>query len=60
MGRTKPNHVHSVAMAGYNIEQTVEERVLGILIDNQLKIHDHASMVIGKARGLLELSNVFQ
>ena len=37
------------------IKQTVKERDLEILIDNQLKFHDHASMVIGKARRLLGL-----
>ena len=40
-------------MAGCSIEQTVEERDLGTLIDNQIKFHDHTSMVIGKARRLL-------
>ena len=55
IGRTNPNHVYS--MAGCSIEQTVEERDLGILIDYQLKFHDHVSMVIGKARRLLGLIN---
>ena len=45
-------------MAGCSIEQTVEERDLGILIDNQLKFHDHVCMVIGKARRLLGLANI--
>ena len=44
-------------MAGCSIEQTVEERDLGILIDNQLKFYDHVCMVIGKARRLLGLIN---
>ena len=48
LGRTNPNHVYN--MAGCSIEQTVEERDLGTLIDNQIKFHDHTSMVIGKAR----------
>ena len=55
IGRTNPNHVYS--MAGCSIEQTVEERDLGILIDNQLKFHDHVCLVIGKARRLLVLIN---
>ena len=38
-----------------DIEQTVEERDLGVLIDNQLKFHDHSSMAAGKARRLLGL-----
>ena len=41
IGRTNPNHVYS--MAGCSIEQTVVERDLGILIDNQLKFLDHMS-----------------
>ena len=53
MGRTNPNHVCSIPRC--NIEQTVEERDLGVLIDNPLKFHDHASMVIGKARRVLGL-----
>ena len=43
MGETNPSRVYS--MAGCNIEQTVEERDLGILNNNQLKYHDHTSMV---------------
>ena len=39
MGRSNSNHVYS--MSGRDIEQTVEERDLGVLIDNQLKFHDH-------------------
>ena len=46
MGRTNPNHVYS--MAGGINEQTVKERDLGILIDNQLKLHDYVSMVLAK------------
>ena len=42
IGRTNPNHVYN--MAGFGIEQTVEERDLAILIDNQLKFHDHGSI----------------
>ena len=42
-------------MGGHDIEQTVEERDLGVLIDNQLKFHDHLSMAAGKARRLLGL-----
>ena len=42
-------------MGGRDIEQTVEERDLGVLIDNQLKFHDHSSMATGKARRLLGL-----
>ena len=42
-------------MGGRDIEQTVEERDLGVLIDNQLKFHDHSSMAAGKARRLLGL-----
>ena len=42
-------------MAGCRIEQTVEERDLVILIDNQLKFYNHVSVVIGKARRLLGL-----
>ena len=53
IGITKPNHVYS--MAACIIKQAVEERDLGILIDNQLRIHDHPFMVIGKARSLLRL-----
>ena len=53
MGRSNPNHVYS--MGGRDIEQTVEERDLGVLIDNQLKFHDHSSMAAGKARRLLGL-----
>ena len=49
MGRINLNHVYC------NIEKTVEERDLGILIDNQLKFYDHTSMVIGKAGRLLGL-----
>ena len=45
-------------MAGCSIEQTVEERDLGILIDNQLKFHDHVSMVIGNSRMLLVIGSV--
>ena len=55
IGRTNPKHVYS--MAGCSIEQTVEERDLGMLINDQLKFHDHVSMVIGKARRLLGLIN---
>ena len=42
-------------MSGCSIEQTVEERDLGMLINDQLKFYDHVSMVIGKARRLLGL-----
>ena len=55
IGRTNPNHVYS--MAGCITEQVVEERDLRILIDKQLKFHDHLSMVIGKAKRLLGLIN---
>ena len=55
IGRTNPNNVYS--MAGCSIEQTVEERDLRILIDNQLKFHDHVCMITGKARRLLGLIN---
>jgi len=44
MSRTNPNHVYS--MAGHNIEQANEERDLGVLIDNQLKFHNHSSTAI--------------
>ena len=60
MGRSNPNHVYSIG--GHDIEQTVhvEERDLGVLIDNQLKFHDHSSMAAGKARRPLGLiSNCF-
>ena len=53
MGRSNPNHVYS--MGGCAIEQTVEERDLGVLIDNHLKFHDDSSMAVGKARRLLGL-----
>jgi len=53
MGRTDPNHVYS--MVGCNIEQTNEERDLGVLINNQLKFHNHLSTAISKARRLLGL-----
>ena len=53
MGRSNPNHVYS--MGGRDIEQSVEERDLGVLIDNQLKFHDHSSMAASKARRLLGL-----
>ena len=39
------------SVGGYDIEQTVEERDLGELIDNQL----HSSTAVGKARSLLGL-----
>ena len=52
-GRSIPNHVYS--MGGCDIEQTVEERDLGILIDNQLKFHDHPSTAAGRARTPLGL-----
>jgi len=48
------------SMVGCNIEQTNEERDLGILIDNQLKFHNHSSTAISKARRLLGLiSKIF-
>ena len=53
IGRSNPNHIYS--MAACIIKQAVEERDLGILIDNQLKFHDHLIMIIGKARSLLGL-----
>ena len=53
MDRPNPSHVYS--MVGCDIEQTVEERDLGVLIDNQLKFHDHSSMAAGRARRLLGL-----
>ena len=53
MGRSNPNHVYR--MGGCDIEQTAEERDLGVLIDNQLKFHDHSSTATAKARRLLEL-----
>ena len=53
MGRTNPNHVYS--MAGCDIEQTNEERDLGVLVDNQLKFHNHTFTAISKARRLLGL-----
>ena len=42
-------------MGDCDIEQTIEERDLGVLIDNQLKFHDHSSTAAGKARRLLGL-----
>ena len=53
MGRFNPNHVYR--MGGCDIEQTGEERDPGILIDNQLKFHDHSSIATAKARRLLGL-----
>jgi len=53
MGRTNLNHVYS--MVSCKIEQTNEERDLGVLIDNQLKFHNHSSTAISKARRLLGL-----
>ena len=46
--RSNPNHVNS--MSGCDI---VEERDLGVLIDNHLNSHGHSSTAIGKVRRLL-------
>ena len=48
--RSNPNHVNSIS--GCDI---VEERDLGVLIDNHLKSHGHLSTAIGQVRRLLEL-----
>ena len=60
MGRTNPNHVYSIA--GSNIEQSNEERDLGvpIMIYNQLiiKFYYHLSTAISKARRLLRLISI--
>ena len=53
MGRSNPNHVYS--MGGCDIEQTVEERDLGVSIDNQLKFHHYSSTAGGRAKRFLGL-----
>ena len=52
MSRTNSNHIYT--MIGCDIEQML--RQMGILIDNQLKFHQHSSTAISKAtRRLLGL-----
>ena len=53
LGRTNPNHVYT--MAGCDINQTSEEKDLGVTIDNQLKFHKHIAITVSKARRLLGL-----
>jgi len=55
LGYSNTNHIYS--MGGNCIEQTREEKNLGVVIDNQLKFHSHVSAVTSKARRLLGLIN---
>ena len=59
MGRSNPNHAYVYRMGGCDIEQTAEERDLGVVMDNQLKFHDLSSTATGKASRLLELIKCF-
>ena len=53
MGKTNPNHIYYINSEP--LQNINEEKDLGIIIDNQLKFHRHASSVSNKAHQLLAL-----
>ena len=47
LGYSNPIHIHS--MGGKCIEQTSEEKDLGVVIDHQFKFHSHVPAITSKA-----------
>ncbi len=52
-GRTNGKHVYT--LKGHNLEQMHQEKDLGVIIDNQLKFHNHTSAAINKSNQILAI-----
>ena len=44
---------HTYQIGNQTIRQVTEERDLGIIIDNQMKLHQHASVAASKAMHMI-------
>ena len=49
------NNKSSYLLGGSHISQVRHEKDLGVIIDNQLKFHDHTSAAINKATSILAI-----
>ena len=50
-GRSIPNHTYQIG--NQTIEQVTKERNLGVIIDNQMKSHQHVSLAANKAMHMI-------
>ena len=56
LGSNNPNHQYTMPMIGeevHTLEMTLDEKDLGVSIDNQFKIYMHVQTQVGKANRLL-------
>ena len=51
LGRSIPDHTYRIG--NQTIEQVTEERDLGVIIDNQMKFHQHVSFAASKAMRMI-------
>ncbi len=52
-GRTNSRHVYS--LNSYNLDQVHQEKDLGVIVDDQLKFHNHASAAVNKSNQILAI-----
>ncbi len=52
-GRTNGNYVYS--LNGHNLEQVHQEKDLGVIVDDQLKFHNHTSAAVNKSNQILAI-----
>ena len=56
LGRKNPKNTYS--MNGANIEETMEEKDLGVLIDNELEFGKHIKSIVGRANSVLGMIRI--
>ena len=55
LGHSNPMFSYTTHMDGNLLEKVSEERILGVIIDKELKFHSHTALVVNKANRMLGL-----
>ena len=56
LGKKNPKNTYS--MNGANLEETMEEKDLGVLIDNELEFGKHIKSIVGRANSVLGMIRI--